>query len=53
MSQIGGRGRMGGKALGVGGICKCPNCGFTTPHIRAEPCMRKKCPKCGTEMIRG
>ncbi len=49
----GGRGRMGGFAAGPGGICKCPKCGYEEPQIRGQPCVNKKCPKCGTLMIRG
>ncbi len=50
----GGRGRMGGSfAAGPGGECVCPNCGYREPQIKGSPCMNKKCPKCGTKMIRG
>ena len=49
----GGRGRMGGVAAGPGGVCKCPKCGYEEPQIRGQPCMSKKCPKCGTLMVRG
>ena len=48
----GGRGRMGGTAEGPGGICKCPNCGYEEKQIRGEPCVNKKCPKCGARMTR-
>ncbi len=49
-----GRGRGGGPfAAGPGGICTCPKCNHTEPQIRGQPCMSKKCPKCGTLMIRG
>jgi hypothetical protein len=45
--------RMGGpRAAGVGGHCLCPQCGHSEPHGRGVPCMQKKCPKCGTAMIR-
>ena len=39
----------GGSALGLGGICKCtnPECGYEEPHKPGEPCLFKKCPKCG------
>jgi len=48
-----GRGRMGGPvAGGLGGMCKCPKCGYTEPHERATPCSKKLCPKCGTRMVR-
>lgn len=49
----GGRGRMGGIAAGPGGVCKCPKCGYEEPQVRGQPCMNKKCPKCGTLMTRG
>lgn len=48
-----GGGRMGGPlAAGPGGICKCTKCGYEEPQIRGQPCMNKKCPKCGSAMIR-
>ncbi|MEA3329955.1 MAG: DUF134 domain-containing protein [Nanoarchaeota archaeon] len=46
------RGRMGGFALGPGGICKCPKCGYEEPQIRGQPCVNKKCPKCNSLMVR-
>lgn len=48
----GGRGMGGGFAAGPGGNCVCPKCGHTEPQIRGQPCMSKKCPKCGTPMTR-
>lgn len=48
-----GRGRMGGFAgAGPGGFCVCPACGYREPHERGQPCMQKKCPKCGARMTR-
>jgi len=48
-----GAGRMGGpKVAGPGGICKCPKCGYEESQVRGQPCMNKKCPRCGTQMIR-
>lgn len=50
----GGRGMMGGSfAGGPGGFCVCPKCKHKVKHTVADPCLRKKCSKCGTKMIRG
>jgi len=44
---------MGGpQAAGPGGECVCPNCGHRESHVAGQPCYQKKCPKCGTQMIR-
>jgi predicted Fe-Mo cluster-binding NifX family protein len=44
-----------GDALEAGscGICICPNCSHHEPHERGVPCSRKKCPICGSALIRG
>jgi len=49
-----GVGRMGGNrpGSGPGGNCVCPSCGTTAPHTRGVPCYTKKCPKCGTRMVK-
>ncbi len=47
-----GRGRMGGTGQGLGGNCYCPKCGYTTPHVRMQPCMFKRCPNCGIALAR-
>jgi len=52
-SGAGGSGRMGGFALGPGGYCVCPKCGYKTTHATGTPCYRQKCPKCGSQMTRG
>jgi hypothetical protein len=49
--QGGGRGG-GPYAAGPGGDCVCPSCGHKEPHVVGQPCYQKKCPKCGTPMIR-
>ncbi len=46
-------GRIGGFGAGIGGICKCSNCGYEKQHVRGQPCNQIKCPKCGNLMIRG
>jgi len=48
----GGRGRKGGRSLGPGGKCVCPNCGTSVPHKVGTPCYQIACPKCGTKMTR-
>ena len=48
----GGRDRKGGRGLGSGGECICPNCGHRTPHQQGVPCYEVNCPKCGTSMTR-
>ncbi len=48
-----GPGRMGGPfAAGPGGECICPNCGYREPHTAGVPCYEKKCPNCGTPLVR-
>ncbi|MEA2035962.1 MAG: DUF134 domain-containing protein [Nanoarchaeota archaeon] len=50
-----GRGMGMGAGRGFGGpaICKCPKCGKEAPHARGEPCVKRKCPECGSMMVRG
>ena len=33
--------------------CVCPKCGYEESKSRGIPCASKKCPKCGTLMVRG
>ena len=33
--------------------CICSQCGYNEPKMRGVPCAGKKCPKCGTLMVRG
>ena len=43
----------GGFGLGPSGKCVCPKCGHEITHTRGTPCFQQKCPKCGTQMVRG
>ncbi|NOR84721.1 DUF134 domain-containing protein [archaeon] len=55
-AEAGGRGMGRGRKAGFGGasaICKCPACGHEQPHMRGQPCIELKCPKCKAQMIRG
>jgi hypothetical protein len=54
-SGMGGGGKMGGGKWGAGpsGECVCPSCGARKPHQKGMPCYNEKCPKCGTNMVRG
>lgn len=47
-----GMSRGGGFALGPGGNCVCPKCGYSEVHARGQPCFEKTCPKCSTRMTR-
>lgn len=56
----GGGGQGGGRGLGSGtkpgagpsGNCVCPKCGHKEEHLVSERCVDRKCPKCGTQMVR-
>ncbi|HAM38294.1 MAG TPA: hypothetical protein DCP53_02675 [Elusimicrobia bacterium] len=48
-----GRGRGSFSGAGPSGFCVCPNCGEKVAHKRGIPCFNAKCPKCGTQMVRG
>ncbi len=47
-----GRG-MGQRGFGGPTVCRCPECGTTAAHVRGQPCVKQKCPECGSMMIRG
>ena len=51
---LAGTGRMG-RSMGFRGpatMCKCSNCNWQEPKERGIPCAGKKCPKCGSAIIR-
>lgn len=52
--KLNGLGRNAGNKAGSGpaGNCICPNCGHKVKHTRGSPCYNRKCPKCGTDMIK-
>lgn len=47
-------GRRGYQAIGLGpeGFCLCPKCGFRQPHQPGVPCIKERCPKCGSALVR-
>ena len=49
-----GQGMGGGNKPGSGpsGNCVCPKCGHREEHVVSERCIDRKCPKCGTQMVR-
>ena len=52
-----GRGMGGGQGMGKDrgqgtGRIVCTKCGHREPHERGVPCMQKKCPQCGSTLIR-
>jgi cation diffusion facilitator family transporter len=46
------RGKMHGDAMGPGGYCICPKCGYKVKHERGTPCSSIECPKCGVSLAR-
>ena len=48
-----GRGMGAGRGRGYGGPtnCKCPKCGKEVTHARGQPCVKQKCPECGSMMV--
>lgn len=53
----GGMGAGQGQGLGVGrmgggGFCLCPKCGHRAPHSPGSPCLKERCPSCGSAMVR-
>ena len=51
-----GRGRGRGAGMGPGGpgaACVCPKCGYTEAKVIGIPCTSRKCPECGSMMVRG
>ncbi|MFH1849393.1 MAG: DUF134 domain-containing protein [archaeon] len=49
----GGQGRGRGYGRGAPETCRCSGCGEEIPHIRGQPCITRRCPKCGSMMVRG
>ena len=43
-----------GRGMGRGSatMCKCSNCNWQEPKERGIPCASKKCPRCGSAIIR-
>jgi len=37
---------------GPGGMCVCPQCGYSQKHERGMPCSKNKCPKCNVVLER-
>jgi len=52
LSHRGGLG-VGRKRLRKGGVdyCVCPKCGYRTRHKRGVPCVKMKCPRCGSALV--
>jgi len=54
-----GPGMRAGRVLCTGGgtvadcFCVCPQCSHIEPHERGIPCTQKRCPACGSVMVRG
>jgi hypothetical protein len=48
------QGMGGGNKPGSGpsGNCVCSKCGYKEEHLVSERCVERKCPKCGTQMVR-
>jgi hypothetical protein len=34
-------------------VCICPKCKYMEPQSTGTPCIRKRCPRCGSMMVRG
>lgn len=47
-----GPGRKSGQVAGQEGECICPKCGTKISHKRGIPCLKERCPKCGSPMVR-
>lgn len=39
-------------AMGSGGFCVCPKCGFKAVHRQGIPCQDERCPGCNAKMLR-
>lgn len=38
--------------MGAGGFCVCPKCSTRVPHQSGARCIERKCPSCGSTMVR-
>lgn len=36
-----------------GGVCTCPRCGYSIPHVEGIPCRSHICPTCMVLLVRG
>jgi predicted Fe-Mo cluster-binding NifX family protein len=48
-----GRGLCAGDGADTDSVCVCPQCSHREPHERGIPCTQKRCPACGSAMIKG
>lgn len=50
LTRIFSRSGRGDRGLGGSPTCRCPQCGYSTPHIKGTPCSSLQCPRCGAFM---
>jgi len=48
----GGRGPGGGNRMGNAGNCLCLKCGYSESKKPGIPCIKLKCPQCGSALMR-
>jgi len=44
--QYPGEGPVEGGTQAAQHLCRCPECGYTQPHVPGRPCRQERCPKC-------